>query len=280
MSLGLYSLSKRIEALGGSIGISDRTDGHQGSKFWFSFPYRSDIEASMEAMSELSMSLNSVENCENNENGDNNGSENMSVFSNLNNNFSNFIETIKPIRILVIDDSIAVLKVTSRLLQMNGHIIDTSINGSIGLKMMKEDYYLDKYDMVLCDLQMPVMDGIEATKRFRKFEDEENELNNNNNNDMSNNSILINDNDSSNIDSNDNTKNTISKNTSSKNNSNNTSSKNNNNNRNKRLLIIGMSANSDDQSKEDALNSGMDYFLAKPFSYQDLRPILLRNYRL
>ena len=96
-------------------------------------------------MSELSMSLNSIENCENNENGDNNGSENMSVFSNnLNNNFSNFIETIKPIRILVIDDSIAVLKVTSRLLQMNGHIIDTSINGSIGLKMMKEGYYLDK----------------------------------------------------------------------------------------------------------------------------------------
>jgi anti-sigma regulatory factor (Ser/Thr protein kinase) len=40
--LGLFSLSKRMEALGGSRGVSKRRDGIQGSTFWFSFPYRPD----------------------------------------------------------------------------------------------------------------------------------------------------------------------------------------------------------------------------------------------
>jgi CheY-like chemotaxis protein len=46
--LGLYSLSQRIQALGGKYGVRDRLDGKQGSLFWFNFPYRPDaITASM-----------------------------------------------------------------------------------------------------------------------------------------------------------------------------------------------------------------------------------------
>ena len=40
--LGLYSLAKRVEALGGKYGVKDRLDGQQGSLFWFTFPYRPD----------------------------------------------------------------------------------------------------------------------------------------------------------------------------------------------------------------------------------------------
>jgi CheY-like chemotaxis protein len=40
--LGLYSLSKRIEALKGQYGVKKREDGLQGSVFWFSIPYRPD----------------------------------------------------------------------------------------------------------------------------------------------------------------------------------------------------------------------------------------------
>ena len=40
--LGLYSLSRRIEALGGQYGVHGRKDGKQGSAFWLSFPYRPD----------------------------------------------------------------------------------------------------------------------------------------------------------------------------------------------------------------------------------------------
>jgi CheY-like chemotaxis protein len=39
-----------------------------------------------------------------------------------------------------------------------------------------------------------------------------------------------------------------------------------------------MSANADDQSKQDALDAGMDYFITKPFAYKDLAK-LLSKYR-
>lgn len=41
--LGLYSLSQRVEALGGRYGVRDRLDGQQGSLFWFTLPYRPDV---------------------------------------------------------------------------------------------------------------------------------------------------------------------------------------------------------------------------------------------
>ena len=44
--LGLFSLYKRIEALGGNCGCTDRRDGQPGSLFWFTFPYRSDESTS------------------------------------------------------------------------------------------------------------------------------------------------------------------------------------------------------------------------------------------
>jgi signal transduction histidine kinase/CheY-like chemotaxis protein len=40
--LGLYSLAKRIEALNGHYGVSNRKDGMPGSLFWFTIPYRPD----------------------------------------------------------------------------------------------------------------------------------------------------------------------------------------------------------------------------------------------
>lgn len=42
-----------------------------------------------------------------------------------------------PRQILVVDDSLSVLKVTSRLLQINGHTVVTAKNGAIGLDMLK-----------------------------------------------------------------------------------------------------------------------------------------------
>ena len=43
--LGLYSLLKRVEALGGRCGVASRDDGQRGSAFWFEFPYRPDAGA-------------------------------------------------------------------------------------------------------------------------------------------------------------------------------------------------------------------------------------------
>jgi CheY-like chemotaxis protein len=42
----------------------------------------------------------------------------------------------------------------------------------------------------------------------------------------------------------------------------------------KRLPIIGMSANSDNATKQLALNAGMDLFIPKPFILSELEPLI------
>jgi hypothetical protein len=44
--LGLYSLSKRVEAIGGHCGMCNPRDGSHGSRFWFSIPYVPDASSS------------------------------------------------------------------------------------------------------------------------------------------------------------------------------------------------------------------------------------------
>lgn len=46
-------------------------------------------------------------------------------------------------------------------------------NGSEGLEILKKAYLSQEFDMLLTDLQMPVMDGFEMVKRFRIFEKEQ-----------------------------------------------------------------------------------------------------------
>jgi len=45
----------------------------------------------------------------------------------------------------------------------------------------------------------------------------------------------------------------------------------------KRLFIIGMSANSDDDTKQEVLAVGMDAFCPKPFKYKDFEMIIESN---
>ena len=134
--LGLYSLSKRSEAIGGSCGVNDRSDGQQGSAFWFEFPFRADI----------------VMEC-----------ETGPVSSN-----ASSIDSHSSLRILLVDDSISVLKMLSRKLEEHGHSVVTAKNGAEGLSKMVS--MNDGIDLVIMDLQMPVMDGIEATRRYREKE--------------------------------------------------------------------------------------------------------------
>ena len=47
-------------------------------------------------------------------------------------------------------------------------IVDTALNGQIAVDMLRENG-TDAYDLVLMDVQMPVMDGYEATAIIRKL---------------------------------------------------------------------------------------------------------------
>lgn len=75
-------------------------------------------------------------------------------------------KTSKPLRILFAEDDVINQKVISKMLQEKGHETDIACNGEVAVEL----YELGKYDLVLMDIQMPVMNGIEATKKIREKE--------------------------------------------------------------------------------------------------------------
>ena len=75
---------------------------------------------------------------------------------------------LKGISILVVEDNESNREIVSLLLSELGAEIDTAENGAIAVeKVLKAKP--DKYDVVLMDVMMPVMDGLQATKQIRKL---------------------------------------------------------------------------------------------------------------
>jgi CheY-like chemotaxis protein len=143
------------------------------------------------------------------------------------------------LKILLVEDSPLIQKTISRALIREGYEVDIAWNGSECLKMTRNT----RYNVILMDLQMPIMDGLEACRRLRileyeaKAKAEEAEDG--------------------------------------------TGAAGEAGERLwRRHLIIGISANGDDLARDDALSSGMDDFIPKPVAMSALKDSLKRHWKL
>ena len=145
------------------------------------------------------------------------------------------------LRILVVDDSLAILKMTSMILRRQGHLVETAMNGAEALdklELARLKRSETAFELVLMDLQMPVMDGLEAIRRIRRNEIElqKDQQEQSDRQDWAEHSGV---------------KSQI-----------------------KHLNIIAMSANTDITSSSAALQAGADRFIPKPFTMASLNQIL------
>ena len=117
--------------------------------------------------------------------------------------------------ILLAEDNEINQKIIEYSLTNAGHKVDVAKNGQEAIDM----YHKNTYDLVLMDVQMPILDGYEATKHIRDIEE-------------------------------------------------------NAHNNEQRIPIVALTANAMKGDREKCLDAGMDEYLSKPFTPQDLIGII------
>jgi signal transduction histidine kinase/DNA-binding response OmpR family regulator/pSer/pThr/pTyr-binding forkhead associated (FHA) protein len=74
---------------------------------------------------------------------------------------------LRHFRVLLVEDTPANQKLVVRVLEKAGHSCVVAHNGREALERIRQD----SFDMVLMDVQMPIMDGFQATRAIRVLED-------------------------------------------------------------------------------------------------------------
>jgi CheY-like chemotaxis protein len=237
--LGLFSLAKRVEALRGEYGVCKRPDSAQGSMFWFSIPYRPDN------MSAGAASFTCTDTC-----GTITAATSIRGLSTPTSHPSlrlgaESTESCRAYSVLVVDDAPSILKMTTMLLTKKGHTVEKAVNGAQAVDMcnMQVDSGGQSYDVVLMDLQMPVMDGPTAIRRIREAERKAAEEGRDRAGDLESGGGKAWQYQA----------------------------------RPHRQLIIALSANSDSDTMQEALDAGADHFMSKPFLYDTFYELMQKG---
>jgi CheY-like chemotaxis protein len=72
----------------------------------------------------------------------------------------------RSLQVLLVEDNPVNQKVATRILQKRGHEVVLAVNGKEALATLEERLF----DLVLMDVQMPEMDGLQATAAIRRSE--------------------------------------------------------------------------------------------------------------
>lgn len=69
-------------------------------------------------------------------------------------------------KVLLVDDEEDILLTLKKHLELEGYVVDTAQNGIIALEKVKRD----KYHIVLTDIVLPEMDGIELLREIKLYD--------------------------------------------------------------------------------------------------------------
>ncbi|MEO0806469.1 MAG: response regulator, partial [Cyanobacteria bacterium J06643_4] len=68
-------------------------------------------------------------------------------------------------KVLVVDDSLTVRAMEKKVLQNHGYQVDVAVNGAEGWNAVR----MNTYDLVITDIDMPRMNGIELIEQMRAY---------------------------------------------------------------------------------------------------------------
>ena len=71
-------------------------------------------------------------------------------------------------KVLIAEDSSVIQNLTKKILQIQNYQIYSAKNGVQVLEMLENEYY----DVILMDINMPKMDGMECAEKIRALDDE------------------------------------------------------------------------------------------------------------